>query len=246
MTRPPTDVDIYRIPISSKDLDVQRPNDSLSAEEKRRITRFASPERRLQARIAWEVRRHILAGYLDCSPGDVPGTGRSTNPILNAFSGPLYENMTHSRGWALLAVSRGARIGVDIERIQTTVDVDRLARRFFHPDEVDALTSLPEDAHVTAFFRTWIRKEAYLKAIGGGVPAALRRFSVSVAPNEPPAILETELEPGAASAFSLYDIDVPEGYVGALAAEGTGHRIRCFDDEIRGYGTVESEMGQSM
>ena len=81
---------------------------------------------------------------------------------------------------------------------------------------------------MTTFFRTWVRKEACLKAVGGGVPPGLRRFCVSVAPDEPPAILATELEDRGGSAFSVYDIDVPEGYEGAVAARGTGHWIRCF------------------
>ena len=83
----------------------------------------------------------------------------------------------------------------------------------------------------------------------GGVPACLRRFGVSVAPDESPAILDTELEPGGASAFSLYDIDVPDGYVGALEVEGTGHRVWHFGEkgnEIRGRGATERETRQSM
>jgi len=49
-----------------------------------------------------------------------------------------------------------------------------------------------------------VRKAAHLKAVGGGVPAGLRRFSVSAASDEPPKILNTELEPGGVSAFSLF------------------------------------------
>ena len=91
---------------------------------------------------------------------------------------------------------------------------------------------------LAAFFRTWVRKEAYLKALrcGLGVPAGLPRFRVTVAADRPPAILETRLEPGGTSSFSLYDLDAPSGYVGALAAEGADHRIRSY-----GEGDLTSE-----
>jgi len=140
-------------------------------------------------------------------------------------------SLAHSGQWALLAVVQEARIGVDIERRRRGFRADDLIRRFFSEREIEGLVALSGAQLEAAFFRAWVRKEAYLKAVqaGLGVPAGLSRFSVSVDPDDPPKILETQLEKEASS-FSLYDLDVPEGYVGALAVEGTRHRVRHLHD----------------
>lgn len=173
--------------------------------------------------------RDVLAGYVGLPPARIEfqRERRDGRPILAPGLCPgLIFNLTHSERLALLAVTRDVSVGVDIERIRHDARIDRLIRRFFSPREVERFLAIDDGEREAAFFRTWVRKEAYLKAVGGGVPAGLRRFSVSVGPDEPPAILDTELEADGASAFSLYDLDVPEGYAGALAVEGTGHRIR--------------------
>ncbi len=178
--------------------------------------------------------RRILAAYsgLPLDQVELRYVGPRKRPTLPVEPPiDLSFNLSHSGLWALLAVTRYACVGVDIEQIRAGVRIDRLAQRFFSDVEVTALRSIADEALETAFFRTWVRKEAYLKAVGAGVgvPAGLGRFSVSIGADEPPAVLSTDLEPGGVSAFSLYDLDVPEGYAGALAVEGTGHRIRYMD-----------------
>ena len=176
--------------------------------------------------------RGILSSYADLPPARIEfgSSRRGRRPILARGICPeLSFNLAHSGREALLAVTRGRRVGVDIDRTRHGVRIDRLIRRFFSNREAEGLLRLGPEEREAAFFRTWVRKEAYLKAVGGGVPAGLRRFSVSVAPDEPPAIRSTGLEDGGVSSFSLHDLDVPEGHAGALAVEGTGHRIRYFD-----------------
>ena len=167
--------------------------------------------------------REILRGYELPFLGESPFGARSLWPESLRNAG---ASVSHSGAVVLLAVACSCSVGIDVERVRRGVRVDNVIRRFFSDEEQRGLLSLREPDRETAFFRTWVRKEAYLKAVGGGVPAGLPRFSVSVAPGEPPAILYTELEPGGDPSFSLYDINVPEGYAGALAVEGTGHRIR--------------------
>jgi len=184
--------------------------------------------------------RKILSMYVGTSPDQIElRRPAGTRRLVLASGQGLQFNLTHSDREALLAVTQGRRVGVDIERARPMLRLDRLIRRFFSDREAEGLLRLGPEEREAAFFRTWVRKEAYLKAVGGGVPAGLRRFSVSVARDEPPAILDTELEADGASAFTLYDLDVPEGHAGALAVEGTGHRIRYMStnvgDKLRRY-----------
>jgi len=178
-----------------------------------------------------EAIRSLLAEYLGCVLRGLNIDRAAGRPVLGAAMGSnLSFNLSHSHDLGVLAVTRQARIGVDIEHLRDGPRVDALARRFFAASEADAIAALPKQERMAAFFRTWVRKEAYLKAVdaGVGVPAGLRRFAVSVTPDHP-VIESTELEPGGVSALCLYDLDVPDGYVGALAVEGTVHRIRYLD-----------------
>ncbi len=176
--------------------------------------------------------RGILSPYVDLPPTRIEFLPfrRGRRPRLaHGICPELSFNLAHSGREALLAVTKDGRVGVDIERTRPVLRLDGLIRRFFSAREAEGLLRLEWEEREAAFFRTWVRKEAYLKAVGGGVPDGLCRFSVSVAPNGPPTILSTALEDGGVSSFSLHDLDVPEGHTGALAVEGTGHRIRYFD-----------------
>ena len=44
-------------------------------------------------------------------------------------------NMSHAHGRALIAVSKGQEVGVDLERIRSDVEVEKLSERYFAPSE---------------------------------------------------------------------------------------------------------------
>ena len=66
-------------------------------------------------------------------------------------------------------------------------------------------------------------KEAYVKATGEGLSRPLRSFTVRL------DFTEASLTPAPedARSWALYRIAVSSGFVAALAAEGSGHRI-CY------------------
>ncbi len=185
---------------------------------------------RLTTRSSRTASRRILSAYA------------GVESIDSSDHGDLSFSLSHSGPVTLLAVGMKQAMGVDVEHVRNGVRIADLARRFFSASEVAALLATAPEERIAAFFRTWVRKEAYLKALrcGLGVPAGLSRFSVTVAADRPPAILETRLEDGGASALALYDLDAPPGCAGALAVEGTDHKIRSFDE---GDLTSEAQRG---
>ena len=187
---------------------------------------IGSPRRRLGHRgEAREAARALLARYA----GDT--VGNPLSPWRRAerpASGEVASSLTHSGRFAVLAVTRGRGLGVDLERIRPTRDARALARRFFSAPEAAQLDRLSADEASEPFFKLWVRKEAYLKGIGGTVPDGLRRFETGETPSGVPILVRTQLEAADGSAWTLHDLAAPNGYVAALAIEGDPMQIEMF------------------
>ncbi len=120
----------------------------------------------------------------------------------------------------LIAVALDLPIGIDVEQIRPNRPWQRIARRFFSAGEYAAIEMLPAAQRERAFYTCWCRKEAYLKALGGGLSLGLGNFQVSVEPDRPPRLIASSLEPGSPERWSLKDLRPETGYQAALAVAG--------------------------
>jgi 4'-phosphopantetheinyl transferase len=127
---------------------------------------------------------------------------------------------------ALYAITRNREIGVDVERVRSDFEYEKIAKRFFSVNEVAILRTLPTEKKLEAFYNCWTRKEAYLKAHGKGLSLPLDTFDVSFAPGELPMLLITKDEPQERCLWTLLDLKPGPGYIGALAVKGIGCRFR--------------------
>ncbi len=91
------------------------------------------------------------------------------------------------------------------------------------------LSGLPVNKQALAFFNCWTRKEAYIKACGEGLSLPLDQFDVSLAPGEPAKLLGTREHPQEASRWCLQELIPAPGYTAALAVEGQGWRLACWE-----------------
>lgn len=103
-------------------------------------------------------------------------------PYLTAAP-DVHFSLSHSAAWAVCAVSDHP-VGVDIQQCRSFKP--NIADRFFHPDEVQYLSSLSPAERENAFYTLWALKESYVKADGRGL-RLLRQFCVDIA-CQPPAI----------------------------------------------------------
>ena len=87
-------------------------------------------------------------------------------PVLSGAGLPSF-NLSHSEDLAVLAVTDGAPVGIDLERIRPVVD--GFAKHAFAPEEQAALQALPSHSVEAAVFACWTRREAYVKATGAGL-----------------------------------------------------------------------------
>lgn len=236
-THPPPltrdDVHLWRIALDIGTPLLMRLREILADDERQRADRFHFEKDRRHFTAARGVMRILLADYLAQRPEKVRfaynnyGKPRLTDKNNET---DLRFNLTHSHGLALLAVTHGREIGVDVERLRAMEgDGEPLAERFFSPREVSVLRPLPPQLRREAFFHCWTRKEAYIKAQGKGLSLPLDQFDVTLNPDEPAALLATRHDPPEAQRWSLRSLIPGEGYVGALAVEGHSWRLWCGD-----------------
>ncbi|MDE6716049.1 MAG: 4'-phosphopantetheinyl transferase superfamily protein [Muribaculaceae bacterium] len=76
----------------------------------------------------------------------------------------VYISITHTRGFAAIAVNADTHIGVDIEQVSQRVV--RILPRVAHPTEIAALNLSENQAE--AYTTAWTAKEAIFKAIPDG------------------------------------------------------------------------------
>jgi 4'-phosphopantetheinyl transferase len=204
---------------------------TLSADGRARAARFRFDVHRDRYVAGRGVLRHLLARYLGVGADEVcfrySAHGKTALHGSAAASGVCF-NVSNADSTALIAFTLRRRLGVDPEAIRPMPDWAELANRFFSPAENEAVRALPPEAREAAFFTCWTRKEAYVKAVGGGLSIPLDSFAGSQQPGEPPRLLRAGDHPRGAAPWSLYGLSPRTGYVGALAVEGPSPAVLCL------------------
>jgi 4'-phosphopantetheinyl transferase len=186
-------------------------------EERRRAAKLATPVLQRRFLATRTVLRRLLAGYLGTAPGALRfAYGPHGKPRL-AVDGGLHFNLSHAQGLAAFAFTRAGDIGVDVEVIRPLAHLDGMARRCLTPAELRGWWGLAVEDRVAAFFRAWTRKEAVLKALGAGVSGGLANVEVGFAAGGPLQVTGRGGPVSGHDAWSLWEIAVPAGAVGAVA-----------------------------
>ena len=134
----------------------------------------------------------------------------------------LRFNLSHAGGYALYGFASGAEVGVDLEREDLSIEVDSLVHRYFSPAEAQSILALPGRDRHAAFFRTWTRKEAFIKAHGQGLSLPLERFSVSVDLSSPVRLEAVDWAPEEVARWAMVSFEVAKGLPGAMVVERSG------------------------
>jgi 4'-phosphopantetheinyl transferase len=202
----------------------------LSAEETERAHSYYFDRDRRRFTVARAILRFLISGYAKTEPEQVVfNYGKHGKPSLADPNAGIRFNVSHSRDVALIAVAHGREVGVDVEFLRPIMDQEQLLTRNFSPREVAAFRSLPCSQRQAAFFAGWTRKEAYLKARGGGLSIPLDSFAVSLGPDEPAALLEVRNDPMDQARWGMANLSAAPGYASALVAEGGGWRFDYAD-----------------
>jgi 4'-phosphopantetheinyl transferase len=215
-------ITVWHIPLAPPSPPTEAELATLSDAEHDRAAQFLFDRDRARWLVAHVAMRRILGAEVGVAPAAIRyRVGPKGKPALAWPGGTGVEfNLSDSADLALLAVSRGAPVGVDVEFVKPVRELAAIARSHFAAEERAALFALPEQAQLDAFHRIWTRKEAFIKAVGTGLSYGLRRFAVTVGPASP-RVVHLDGDAERARRWSLHGVEIAGPYLGALAVERT-------------------------
>jgi 4'-phosphopantetheinyl transferase len=227
MLLPDDEVHVWWVDLDSRSV-LGDPTRILCPVERARAARFVFPRDRRRYSVSHWALRSILARYLAADPSNVPlSQPPSAKPRLDGPS-DLRFNLSHSGERAVVGVARGRELGIDLEQHRDLDDLEGLAERCFAPSELATWRTLSGATRTAAFFTTWTRKEAYLKALGDGLARPLDSFDVTVGENEGPRLVRDAEDPSAPARWSFLDLDPGPGFAATLAVDGVLARLVAF------------------
>jgi 4'-phosphopantetheinyl transferase len=185
---------VHEIEVWHVNLDAPAPGGVLTPDEHERAARFARGDQARRWAASRAALRVLLGARLGVAPREVDFShGPHGKPEVD---GALSFNLSHAGALALVALGDGCEVGIDVER------TDRRSHAILRALTDGERTALGHAPGHLELMRLWCRKEALAKATGGGLRWAPERIDTS-----------------APEPFALTDLDVPGGYVAALAAE---------------------------
>lgn len=144
----------------------------LDDDEQARAARFVFERDRDRFVRAHGHLRRQLGAFLQMAPKDVPiVVGDGGKPFVEGHRASF--SLSHSGSHAVVAVTHGGDIGIDLETLDRSHDLDDqldgLAHLCLTSEEQEALSTVRPEQRVRRFLSYWTAKEARMKLIGEGM-----------------------------------------------------------------------------
>lgn len=156
----------------------------LSPEESRRLAAIKAEAARRQLVAGRGLARETLSRYAPVEPSAwrfSTGPNGRLEVAAPESESALRFNLSHTSGFVALAVAVERAVGVDVQMIDRSHDLKRLAVRRFHRAEAELFRDWPDDDELARRFYThWTLKEALVKAQGAAMARGLRRFAIEI------------------------------------------------------------------
>ena len=157
-----------------------------------------------------KVAKRVLAVQVGVATDSIEIYAAPQGKPLLRNDASLHFSISHSRGLAMLAVTRVAAVGVDLEQMRAVPNAETILRRFFPQEDLNAILS--DDKRDFRFMEAWTRSEARVKVRGASVWEA--------ATPDP--------------ASTVRSLDAPDGFVASIAVASevwvaTQHNISVAD-----------------
>lgn len=135
--------------------------DILSQSEKLTLSAISSPSMHHQKSWSFILTRMLLGEVLQQDPKSLK-IDRVGKPALSDDA--VQFNVSHSANLWIIAWSFEHEVGIDVQKIDTSINYQAIMRQFFTKSEQSQVNTISD------FFDVWTQKEAVLKLQGLGFP----------------------------------------------------------------------------
>ena len=164
--------------------------------------------------------REVLACYVQESASDLVFnlTDRGKPFLLNYPE--LSFNMSHTENaWALAIVQSSCQLGIDIEYFKKRDSWAGLVKKCFALEESDYWQGLNAEEQGRVFYQLWVRKEAFVKAVGQGITLGLNACVLN--PRVMDQFLRVPESCGLAIDWAVYPLNLADDLLGAVVCNQT-------------------------
>ncbi|MEO7103711.1 MAG: 4'-phosphopantetheinyl transferase superfamily protein [Gemmatimonadaceae bacterium] len=155
-----------------------------------------------------EVAKRVLAAQVGVATDAIEIYAAPKGKPLLRNDASLHFSISHSQGIAMLAVTRLAPVGVDIEQMRAVPNAETILRRFFTHEDVSAILS--DDNRDFRFMEAWTRSEARVKVRGASVWEA--------ATPDPETIVRR--------------LDAPDGFAASIAVASALYEVTQYNISV--------------
>lgn len=220
----PVVVDVWTVPVGTADppgTGVTPARAAVLDEAERARARALPPQAAERFVLGRVLLRAVLAQRLGCSAAAVGlqvrcvrcggAHGQVRVVGLPGGQGAPHVGLTRAGPLVAVALTVAGPVGVDVESV-SAVSAAPVAGVLLSPGELAGHRALPADAVEAALARTWVRKEAVLKALGTGLTVDPSGWSLGSPPPGVPGV--DAVAPGG---VVLADLDLEPALAGAVA-----------------------------
>lgn len=210
-------LEVWRLQVSEELQRLAEHWRQLDAAERQRASRFRRASDRARFVIARGSLRQLLGRKLGIGGADVTfATNEFGKPRLDNVTPAWHFNTSHSGDWVLHAIDPVATLGIDVEAVRPELACIDSFEGVLSRQEMASLRALPEPQLARAFATVWVRKEAYVKALGVGLVRPLRDICIGVDGHGRPDLVLDRHADGTAASWRFEDIEVDADHVACL------------------------------
>ena len=192
----------------------------LTDEERNRASRIRDAEHKRRWVVGRAATKCVLSQYAETPPASIDlHFEKHGKPRLSDHSSNprLHCNLSHSKRFAVLAITEAGPIGVDVEWIRELDDIDRIVRLVFASAEQEVFDRLPRSRRLSTFYKYWTCKEAYLKGLGTGFSRAPNTFAIDIGCVTSSAIRVSDREADDNTQWAIISLSPSRQYAAAVA-----------------------------
>lgn len=153
---------------------------TLSPDEKNKAVSFKTTQLQKKYVVARGSLRYLLGSYLNMPPNSIQFTYNKQGKPTLENQDRIFFNLSHSKDLAMIAFSKIAEVGIDLEHMDFSVDFSSLSKLVMTHEEQAEFQSLAKHKQTEIFFTLWTRKEAFVKGLGLGLQFDLKNFFVGL------------------------------------------------------------------